>query len=663
MMKKIFYFLVVCCFSFCGFAQSDSLILKSFVKNDSIQLRWATDNPNLFIEGLKLGYSIKRTDLVSNEKVTYTIPPFENRKDEYLGSTDTNILLLAEFLLAYSSENFTHEKQKTMPFFGIIIAAGSNRKLSEMCGLYFEESRPINRQFEYQISLNNSSNIEATIKINTANEDVNPDCTPLSAISRVDLKEVYLKWEAKNQVSNYSGYWILKSTDQLNFEKLNRVPVHYMTSEYEPNKSIVDYVDTAVSEGETYYYQIQPINHFGDLGEPSNIAEVYIQKRLNGICKIDSIERKAYQRIIRGEYLSLHDDKIGSYLLYRSEEVDRNFKLIETKKTTDWNFEFIYESDVKSGDRQYFKVAALSVDGDTVYSFPNYHFSYDQEPPAMPTEVSGDIDENGLVNLKWNAPDDSDIRGYRVYRQNSLTDELVEVTRNLSPATNYVDTIGLDNLTSEIYYSVRTVDLNYNNSPITTPILLMKPDTIAPVPPIFKSYAVLPNGVSLSWANSPSKDVVNQGLVKIYPTGIDTISFHSATDTTFLDSLNLPGSKLNYYLFAEDGSNNYAVSEPLNLKFETGIRYGVHQLNATTDRREKTITLTWQYVLNDPIYSVQIYRAKGDGKLRLYETIRNAEQTFIDTDLSPNNQYTYKVQVKYKSGHSSVLSEGVEVMY
>src|SRR5690606_23115086 len=108
---------------------------------------------------------------------------------------------------------------------------------------------------------------------------VNPKCSELNGSSRIDLKEVYLAWEGKSMNAFYGGYWIMKSENGSDFYRLNSTPVFFLTSQYEPNKIIVDFVDTAVTEGMTYYYQITPINHFAELGPSSNKVEVYIQKR------------------------------------------------------------------------------------------------------------------------------------------------------------------------------------------------------------------------------------------------------------------------------------------------------------------------------------------------------------------------------------------------
>ena len=104
--------------------------------------------------------------------------------------------------------------------------------------------------------------------------------------------------------------------------------------------------------------------------------------------------------------------------------------------------------------------------------------------------MEGLIDSNSVAKITWTAPNDKDLQGYRVFRSNSLKEEFVEKTTKPDLTTTYLDTLDLNNLTSEVYYFVRAVDQNYNNDENTEPILLLKPDTIPPVPGVIKAYEV-----------------------------------------------------------------------------------------------------------------------------------------------------------------------------
>ena len=65
----------------------------------------------------------------------------------------------------------------------------------------------------------------------------------------------------------------------------------------------------------------------------------------------------------------------------------------------------------------------------------------------------------------------------------------------------------------------------------------------------------------------------------------------------------------------------------------------------------------------EPIYSIQIYRAKNDGNYRLYKTLRENVSEFEDKGLTINNTYRYKIKVMYEAGISSKMSKEIEVIY
>jgi len=132
---------------------------------------------------------------------------------------------------------------------------------------------------------------------------------------------------------------------------------------------------------------------------------------------------------------------------------------------------------------------------------------------------------------------------------------------------------------------------------------------------------------------------------------------------SFVDSSCVIGEKYDYQLLAIDRSNNLSKSESLRAVYEVGFRLAPEIILAKANRVDKHIELKWLTANNDPIYSVQVYRAINEGSFKLYKTLRENIDAYIDSELSPNNEYHYKIKVVYQSGKSSKLSEGVHVMY
>jgi hypothetical protein len=645
-----------------GFAQEGSILLKKFVKQDTVQLRWAPASAAGLIKGLQKGYELERTNLLTMERDLIVVASLESRTNKQVDRSDT----LTVFYAAYLKEMMRTSQEETMQtksnFFLISLTSSINRRVAMLAGLYIEDIALASGKYRYQIRFIGDTEWQDDVEVNTTLLDKNPKCSELEGASRVDLKEIYLSWEAASLNDSYGGYTILKSRENRPFEVLNETPLFYFVSQYEPDKRTIDYIDTAVNEGETYHYKIQPVNHFADIGTESNTVSVYVQKRLNGSCRIDTITRNGLKRTILGEYITEFErDEISEFALQRADKIDGEYEFIVKQTAIDRNFEFEYVAEIPTGDRHYFRVAALSVDGDTAFSYPYYYFTLDQEPPGIPLEFAGEIDSMGVATLSWKAPVDKDIQGYRLFRANSLQEEFIEITNYLVEAHQFTDTLSLNNLTSEVYYWVRTVDLNYNNSPLSPHIALLKPDTIAPVPAVFLSYAVETAGIRLTWVNSDSEDLLNSAIHRSSRQG-DTLIYFADSLTAWIDESCEIDELYTYRLQCEDRSHNKAFSAPLSVTYALGYRDAPVLKQPQINRQGKSILLQLPAPSED-MYAVQIYRKKNEFPFQLIATKRDDISEFVDEQLNINNTYQYKIKYIYASGKSSKMSNVVEVVY
>lgn len=665
-MKKIH--LILFAFLSVGlFAQNNSPALISFVKSDRVLLRWAAPNAELFLDMIQNGSVIQRiegsTQFENNNEIKeYVIPDFNERKKTLLVNADENVKSQIEYLDEMLKTADAQAIQ--MNFFFLMLGASSDKNLAKILGCYFEDVEITKKEYSYRVLLKNKTVSSNIISLNSGIESKNDEMTELTASSRPKLKQAYLKWEAEQLQSAYGAYNIERSTDSINFEKRNKNPYYFLKSQDEANKTFCDFADTNVQEGQTYFYRVIGINHFGDFGNSSNIVKVYVPKSLYGEVRVDSTEAIENKRIISGHFVSgTSKDHVVKYVLFRSDSILGPYSLLEEKITKEDHFRFEATVPVSSGDRYYYKVAAIGTDNDTVYSYPKYIFTLDQIPPSTPLGLRGVINDSGVVKLNWQLNPENDIRGYRVFRANSLNEEFVEVTNYFVTEDVFYDTLRLDNLTKEVYYKIAAVDLNYNNSPRCEPVLILKPDTIPPVPGHFTKFEINDKGVFLSWRNSSSSDLKESQLIRVGKSSSEIIFIWTDTTVNFIDTTGIPGQEYQYVLVSIDKSANQSNSEPLHLFFETGKRDGVSKIQTSVDRELKQIKLNWVLPKGE-IYSVQIYRAKADEKYVLYKTIREQNSTeFIDANVQINNEYRYKIKVVFKDGTSSVLSDEVSVTY
>ncbi len=661
--------LVFLIFGLLSKAQAPQLVIKSFVKEDSVLLRWAPANAELMLLGLKNGYLVERIKSSENfesgpSKKTIRVAPFSERKQVYADSKNPVTLQFAEFLGdMIESSNLTAD-DLSMAYFSLILGSSVNRTLAEMMGLFSVDLIESEEQYLYRVSIQKSTTTSTAIEVNSKVLDKHAAMTTLTGSARTKLKQAYLTWEAASLQNKYAAYWIERSTDSVHFEVRNQTPYFFFKSQDEPNKINCDYVDTGVVEGVTYYYRVRGINDFAENGKTTNLVKVYIPKSIYGEVHIDSVSASGFERKIKGEFVDYRPkNEITKFVLMRSDSIAFGYQFLAEQIYSTNQFNFTATVPISSGDRYYYKVAAVSPDNDTVYSFPYYFFTLDQIPPSVPIGLHGIVNDSGVVRLAWKLNPENDIRGYRVFWANSLKEEFVEATKVFCTDSVFYDTLSLNNLTSEIYYRIVAVDLNYNNSKNCEAVKLLKPDTIAPVPAVFTDYLSDKNGVYLSWNNSSSKDVVGSMLLRKKENQIDTLIHWSDTTSHFLDSTGISGEKYAYFILTADKSQNKSISSELNVNYETGTRVGVTDISCSVNRELKQIELSWKLPQQE-IYSVQIYRAKNEGGFILYKTLRDPKAvSFIDKDLAMNNTYRYKIKVVYKSGVSSILSKETTVTY
>jgi uncharacterized protein len=656
-----------------GYGQNNPLVLRSFVKEDTVLLRWAPITADIMIKGLKNGYQVDRIATIScpaGEPLnkTFYIASFDEKRDAFANATDENIRRLAGLIDEITNATNLPDETKKMAFSILMLAAATDKEIAKMMGVYYEDVG-CPQDYQYRVQVRNSNETSGMVSVNSTIPSEHQLFTTLTGSARPKLKQAYLSWEAKTLQEGYSAYWIERSTDSIHFEKRNTVPYLFLRSADEPNKTLCDFVDTSVCEGMTYYYRVCGISHFAERGHCSNTVKVYIPRSLHGECRIDTISANGFMREVRGKFVprngtsSSTSGGLTQFVLMRSDSLQAGYEVLLKQENASGFFNFTVAVPLESGDRYYYKVAVLSADNDTVYSFPYYFFTLDQIPPSMPQNLSGSVNDSGIVLLTWSKNPEADIRGYRIFRTNALHEEFIEVTTAYCTTANFKDTLPLDNLTSTVYYRLVAVDFNFNNSESCAPILLMKPDTIPPVSGVFLEYTVQPNGVFLRWVNSSSQDVVQNNLVRFYNNRADTLFTWADTVQIFTDTTGTPGSTYSYALITHDKSGNSSHSMPLAVNYETGNRPAISGLCAVTDRAQKQVSVSWNLPATR-IYAIQVYRSKNEEAFRLVKTIRDKTATsFIDKDLNINNTYHYKIKVVYESGLSSVMSAEVSVVY
>ena len=247
----------------------------------------------------------------------------------------------------------------------------------------------------------------------------------------------------------------------------------------------------------------------------------------------------------------------------------------------------------------YYKINAIGISHQKTASLMHFVQTVDSIPPAAPVGLKGTIDSLGIVQLTWQANTENDIRGYIVRKANLKEEQTIPVSTELITATTFIDTTQVTSLNPSVFYQVVALDNRYNISDFSEKLEVKKPDVIPPVPPIFENYKVTKQGISLHWINSSSYDVVSHHLYRkeLVTNQSDwQLIFETDTISRYIDNTIEAGRQYRYAICAID--QNELKSEPSTPLTITANLIGggsmIKGFNATADREEKNITLSWR---------------------------------------------------------------------
>jgi hypothetical protein len=656
-------------------AQTKPMSVVSKVEKQSgktiIKLKWFAGDFDAFKQLVSEGSTVERVEISADQdpktanfdgaiKTVFT--PTKTRLDKLDANLESTIQLqsvLEPFLSASVPPN---DESKSFAFALAILDCSISKEAGEVVGCTFtDESVEKGKTYAYRVRVKNAPDGFISVQTN--------EVTSYPKIENVTLtldrkNTVEMRWQARNTKAFGYGFQLEKSLDAPKagnyLTKTPYVPVRSTDEKADKDDS---FRDEKLTEGRTHFYRVVGLNYFGDAVLFSEWQKIYIPNHVHAEIYIDTTYAKDQTRVIVGG--AFGDGKpmnINRYELHQSTKKDADYTLVESKAYSDSVFKFTVPM-LKTGDQFYYKVLAISKDNDTVASLPSYVFTLDQEPPAKPTLLKGEIDSNGVVRLSWQAPSDKDLQGYRIYRANDKREEFTERNKELSLATTLIDTVRLDNLTSEVYYCVKAVDLNYNNSPFSDTILVLKPDTIAPVPAMLSMPVVKDSIMVLSWVNSPSVDIKLNFLIREQGTIIDTLKQWSDQTISFEDNRLIAGTAYNYRIVTADKSRNTSHSEPRKVYYEPGYRKAITEAKALFNTVTKAVDLTWVLPQGE-VFSFQIYKSLNGGKFYLVKTIENSScVTYTDKDVQSGVQYAYKVKYVLQSGIHGMPTKEMKVSF
>ena len=353
------------------------------------------------------------------------------------------------------------------------------------------------------------------------------------------------------------------------------------------------------------------------------------------------------------------------FVVGRSNAPDEDFQIIHPELLSEETRSFPDTTFVE-GQLNYYVIQAVDTAFNVSSSIPAAVTLIDTIPPAKPVWLSATIDSLGVVTLEVEKNPEQDLMGYRLFRANDPEHEFSVVhegfvedqTLRDEIPTTFTETVTLNSLTPKIYYKVKALDFNFNQSDYSEVMTVERPDTIPPSTPVFKRVVNRTDEVELHVAQSESRDVVSQRLYRKTDLSLPWEPYGDLEEgqRVFVDTNVVQGTTYYYSIRALDNSGLYSdFAMPVYGKaYDDGVRPPVRELSFAVV--ESNAILSWEYEpAGDDTFFI-VYKADEQGRMRQH---KRTSELLITEPVEVAETATYAVRVFTNDGGRSSLSDSI----
>ena len=446
----------------------------------------------------------------------------------------------------------------------------------------------------------------------------------------------------------YTSYFIERSADGgKSFERLSEAPTVNIAQTGAKNTEL-SRRDTLPDNSTKFTYRVYGTDCFGRKSEPSVADEGHGVMPLTIAPYITHCEAVDNNRIEIGWAFpdSLNNSAEGFRVYRQSGPKSRLKKIFDGNDPQQRSF-----VDRMPGITNYYKVSVYNAERENLMPTVSYAALVDSFPPIAPVALEGEIDTTGIATIRWKANNESDLAGYRVYTANTKDDkEYSLLTTTMLTDTVFRHKVNLNTLTHEIFYQVRAIDKRDNHSAPSKALMLIRPDTIAPVAPVMKPIEQKRGRPLLQWVCSSSDDIARHYLLRKEPRAeqYDTIAVFADAQITHDDKTAANGQDYIYAIVAQDRSGN---SSQLSSAYYHTDEVAAEKVKIKSRIDNDGNHVSWTADSNRGIAEYILFRAVNDDNLRI--VARTTERTYLDADAKVNNRYTYAIKIVYADGTES----------
>ena len=677
---------------------NSSLALKGRLWNGQGILRWTPSDYETWRKGIEEGYKVILRKYDADGALVYfhvSDPIFPVPEGQW-GDLSTNETLgLAHALLYNIDESiyqgaqgaYTRKEDEENRYGFALFTADMNIQVATHLGLAYVDTLASMAEInEYQVVTSDGTITSLPIQLNTSETESLPQ--PQSLNANFGDGEVLLTWLKGNLPEYYSSYAIEYSTDGgATFTKMNSRPFVNLESEEQSAEELAHIyyrapIDNDIAE---YQFRVQGRSPFGEMGPFSEIASGQGQPDPLPLLPLITEVTELPDSSFRLEWLvdENYADSISHFNVWHYETFPGEHTVINQSGIDATARIYTH---LEPDDMQYYRVEAVDIYGGSSYSPVALAERIDSIPPAPPTGLVGQVDTIldtiTIIRITWNPNTEADLGGYHVYRSNGPNNEFSILTNSgILTDTTYLDTIYTMAAGDLVYYKLRAHDFRGNRSEFSEMLSVERPDLMPPVPPVFGSDpSKSADGLSLTWINSTSHDVVSHQLQrKVIGSQedweiVEEKSQSQKKKESFVD----PNTDAEYWyrIVVTDDAGLQSISDTLSVKFtpmEKSYR-PPRSFDLVTQKQDDLVLVKWLNTDLDEVDNFVVYRKANDGPIlsiarisveELVAVIESGQSyfTFEDKYCEEGNSYSYWIQACYKSGRTSNVSENQVVNF